>query len=52
MKTICAWCGRTINQDTKEPVKKISHGICLACEKKENDKMDRMIQNKKDGKKR
>ena len=28
MKTVCAWCGKILSGDGKEP---ISHGMCKDC---------------------
>lgn len=40
MKTVCAWCGKLLKGSPDDPV--ASHGLCEECEKKENEKLEKL----------
>lgn len=34
MKVICAWCGKKLGTDKRQPRNMVSHGICKPCSEK------------------
>lgn len=42
MKTICAWCGATIHENTDLRDSRVSHGLCATCERCSDDKLDEL----------